>query len=58
MHDTLVVPTTVLSDADLNHCIAIYIGWQQHQVPHETFRELSKEGKLFKDIFQIIILTT
>ena len=55
--DTLVVPTTIISDADPNHCVATYIGLQQHQVPHETFRELSKQGKVFKDILQRIILT-
>ena len=57
MCDTLVVPTTILSDADLNHCIAVYISLQQHQVPHETFKELSKQGKLLKDLLQRIILT-
>ena len=56
MHDTLVVPTTNLSNANLNHCVAIYICLQQHQVLDETFRELSGQGKLFKDILQRIIL--
>ena len=46
MHNTLVVPITIISDADLNHCEAIYMGQWQHRVPHETFRELSKQGKV------------
>ena len=54
MHDTVVVPTTDLSNTDLNHCVAMYIGLWHHQVPHETFRELPR--KLFKDILQRIIL--
>ena len=29
----------------------------QYQVPHETFRELSKQTKVFKDILQRILLT-
>ena len=28
-----------------------------HQVPHKTSRELSEQGKVFKDILQRIILT-
>ena len=57
MPDRLVVPTTGMSDTNLNHCKAIYINMQQDQVPHETFRELSEQGKVFKDILQRIILT-
>ena len=56
VHNTLVVPITVISDANLNHCKAIYIGLEQHSVPHETFRELSEQGKVFNDILQRIIL--
>ena len=33
------------------------MGLQQQQVPHETFRELSKQEKVCKDILQRIILT-
>ena len=57
MHNSLVVPITVISDTDLNCSETIYMGQWQHQVPHETFKELSKQGKVFKDILQRIILT-
>ena len=50
-------PLSPTCNADLNWCIAIYISLWQHQVPHETFRELSEQGELFKDILQRIILT-
>ena len=56
VHDTLKVPTIDLSDANLNHGVATYIGLQQHQVPHETIRELSKQGKLFNDILERVVL--
>ena len=57
MRNTLVVPITIISDADLNHCEAIYLGQQQHQVPHGTLKELCKQGKVFRDMVQRIILT-
>ena len=50
------VPTTYLNDGNLNFCVHTYIKLQLHQVPHETIRELSKQGKLFKDILQRVIL--
>ena len=50
-------PTTVISDADLNHCVRRYIDLQWHQVPHETSKELSKQGELFNNILQRVILT-
>ena len=50
-------PTTDLSDANLNHCVCRYIDLQQHGVLHETSTELSKQGELFKDILQRVILT-
>ena len=34
-----------------------YLGQQQHQVPQETLKELCKQGKVFRDILQRIILT-
>ena len=48
--------TTYLNDGNLNFCVHRYIKLQLHQVPHETIRELSKQGKLFKDILQRVIL--
>ena len=57
MCNTLVVPITIISDADLNHCEIIYLGQWQHQVPHETLKECYKQGKVFRDILQRIILT-
>ena len=33
-----------------------YVDLWQHQVPLETFKELSKQGELFKDILQRVIL--
>ena len=55
--NTLVVPITVMSDDNLNHCKAIYLGQQQHQVTHETLKDLFKQGKVFRDILQRIIFT-
>ena len=55
MHEILVVPITIMSDADMNHCEAIYLGQWQHQDPHETWKELFQQGKVFKDILQRII---
>ena len=52
----LAVPTTNLSKCDINGCIGEYVTKQQHQVPHKTFKELSPQGELFKDILQRIIL--
>ena len=56
IHDALVEPTTDLSDGNLNFCIRRYIKPWQHQVPHETIRELSEQGQLFKDILQRVLL--
>ena len=50
------VPTTDLSEHNINGCIGEYVTNWQCQVPHETFKELSQQGELFKDILQIIIL--
>ena len=55
MHDTLVVPITVVNDADINHCEAIYVGQQQHLVPHETWKELYQQGRVLRDVLQRII---
>ena len=55
MCNTLVVPITIVSNADITHCEAIYMGQQQHQVPHETWRELFEQGRVFKDVLQRII---
>ena len=30
IHDTLVVPITIVSNANINHCEAVYLGQQQH----------------------------
>ena len=51
----LVVPITIMSDANINHCEAIYLGQWQHQVPHETWKEPFKQAKVFRDILQRII---
>ena len=56
MYDALAVPTTDLNDGDINHCISGYVTMWQHQVPYGTFKKLSHQGKLFKDILQRIIL--
>ena len=48
--DALVVPTTDLNEGHVNCCICGYVTMQQHQVPEGTFREMSKQGELFKDI--------
>ena len=50
-------PKTNLSNGDINCCICRYVKLQQHQVPLETFRELSKQGELFKDILPRVILS-
>ena len=56
MHNALVVPTTDLNKGDINCCICGYIIMWQHQVPEGTFREMSEQGELFKDILQRVIL--
>ena len=55
-HDALVVPTSNLNKADINHCISEYVTTGQNQVPHGTFEELCEQGKLFKDILRRVIL--
>ena len=55
MHDTLKVPITFISDADINYCKTWWMGQRRHQVPHATWRELIKQGEAFKDIMQRII---
>ena len=57
MHDTFVIPITIISDANLNHCKTLYLGQWQHQVQHEALNECCKQGKVFRDILQRIILT-
>ena len=54
--DALVVPTTDLNDGDINHCVSRYVTMWQHQVPYRTFKELSEQGELLKDILQRVIL--
>ena len=56
MCNALVVPTTDLNEHNINQCITRYITTWQHQVPYRTFKELSKQGELFKDILQRVIL--
>ena len=54
--DALVVPTTNLNEDGINCCICRYLTMQQHQIPEGTFRELSEQGDVFKDILQRVIL--
>ena len=42
------ITTLIVADANIEL-------WQ-HQVPHETIRELSDQGELFKDILHRVIL--
>ena len=56
VHDALAVPTTNLSESNINGCVGEDVTKQQCQVPHETFKELYQQGELFKDILQRIIL--
>ena len=56
MHDALAVPTPNLNKGNINCCISRYVTMWQHQVPYGTFMELSKQGELFKDILQRVIL--
>ena len=55
--DALAAPTTDLNDVTLNFCTCRYIKLWWHQVPVETSTEWSKQGELFKDILQRVILT-
>ena len=50
------IPTTNLNEGDINCCINRYVNMWQHHVPDGTFKELSKQGELFKDILQRVIL--
>ena len=54
--DVLVVPATSLNEDDINCCICRYVTMQQHQVPEGTFRILSEQGEVFRDILQRVIL--
>ena len=56
MCNALAVPTSNLNEDDINRCISEYVTNQQYQVPHGTFNELWKQGKLVKDILQRVIL--
>ena len=56
MYNALAVPTSNLSEDDINHCISEYVTKQQYQVRYGTFKELWKQGKLVKDILQRVIL--
>ena len=55
MHDTLMVPITIVSDADIILYETIYMVQWQHQVPSETWREGFEQERVFKDILQRII---
>ena len=44
IHNALVVPTTNLSNGDINCCICRYVKLWQYRVPLETFKELSEES--------------
>ena len=55
MCDALKVPITVVSNADFTSCATCWTGQQKHKAPYATWRELTEEGKVFKDILQRII---
>ena len=55
MRDTLKVPITIISDADITYCKTCWMGQWRQQVPHATWRELVEQGEAFKDIMQRII---
>ena len=57
VHDALKVPITIISDADIAYYTAHWMGQQKYKVPHATCRELTEEGKMFKDTLQRIIFT-
>ena len=57
VHDALKVPITIISDTDIAYCTAHWMGQQKYKVPHATCRELTEEGKMFKDTLQRIIFT-
>ena len=56
VHNALAVPTSNLTEDDINCCISKYVTTWQHQVQYRTFKELCKQGKVFKDILQRVIL--
>ena len=56
INQDLAVPTTDLCECDINSCVGEHVAKQPCQVPHETFKELSQQADLFKDILQRIIL--
>ena len=53
MHNTLKVPITVVSNADITSCAACWMGKWQYKAPYATWRELNE--KMSKDILQRII---
>ena len=56
MRDALAVPTTDLNESDIDRCISGYGTMWKHQVTYGTYKQLSEQGELFKDILQRVIL--
>ena len=55
MCDTLKVPITIISFADITSCTTCWTGQWKYKVPYATWMELTEEGKVFKDVQQTII---
>ena len=54
MCDALKVPITIVSNADIAYSTTHWTGQWQYRVSYATWRELTEEGKVFKDILQRI----
>ena len=52
MCDTLKVPITIISDADITHCETLWMGQQRHRVPQATWRERTEQGAAFTDLMK------
>ena len=55
MPNTLKVPITVIDNAHVDSCATHYIGKCKYKLQYATWRGLTEEMKVFKDIQQRII---
>ena len=55
MHNALKVPITIVNNAHINSCTTHWTGEQKYKPQYATWRGLTEEAKVFKDILQRII---
>ena len=57
MHNALKVPITIISNAHIDSCATCWMGEQKYKPQYATWRGLTEEAKVFKDILQRVIFT-